>query len=132
MVVTVISAPLTISLLLIWPPPLCCFSICGWLSGDFNFNFIPLQQFQSLCHTLIRERGGLAAVPSIDQPLVRQLIQNTEIIPFPGAADLKMKPRTVRLFVKVWNEALLLGGEIHQHQGQILDCILVHLSVLHW
>ena len=43
-----------------------------------------------------------------------------------------MKPRTVRLFVKVWNEALLLGGEIHQHQGQILDCILVHLSVLHW
>ena len=24
-----------------------------------------------------------------------------------------------------------VGGEIHQHQSQILDCIFVHLFVLH-
>ena len=93
---------------------------------------ILLQQFQGLCHALISERGGLASVPGIDQPLIRQFIQNTEIIPFPGPADLKTKPRTVRLLMEIWNKSLLPGGEIHQHQGQILDCTLVHLSVLHW
>ena len=35
------------------------------------------------------------------------------------------------LFVEIWNEALFPGGEIHQHQSQILDCIFVHLFVLH-